>query len=159
MEICIVAVGKIKEKFYKEAADEYLKRLKKFTKVKVIEVKDEPIPSNLSPGDKQKILEAEGERIIRHIKDDTYVIALNISGEEISSEKLASRLQQLFLGGTSRLTFIVGGTLGLSSSVLLRSHWQLSLSKLTFPHQLARVILLEQIYRSFTIINREPYHR
>jgi len=159
MEIHIIAVGKLKEKFFKEASDEYLKRLKRFAKVKVIEVRDEPIPPNLSQGDRERILKAEGERIMRHLKEDAYIVALNISGEELSSEELALKLQGLFLRGISRLAFIIGGPLGLSSSVISKSRWQLSLSKLTFPHQLARVVLLEQIYRCFTIINREPYHR
>ncbi|NLO89942.1 MAG: 23S rRNA (pseudouridine(1915)-N(3))-methyltransferase RlmH [Clostridia bacterium] len=159
MEIHIIAVGKLKEKFFKEAAGEYLKRLKRFAKVKVIEVKDEPIPPNPSPGDRERILKAEGERIMRYLKEDSYIVALDISGEEHSSEELALKFQELLLRGISRLAFIIGGPLGLSSSVISKYRWQLSLSKLTFPHQLARVVLLEQIYRCLTIINGEPYHR
>ena len=145
----IICVGKIKESFYKEAVDEYLKRLSKYTKIELIEVND------ISNGD---ILKKEAELIFKHIKEKDYVITLEIDGNKLSSIELSNKINDLLIEN-SNIVFIIGGSLGLDDSIKKRSNYSLSFSKLTFPHQLFRVILLEQIYRSFKIINNETYHK
>lgn len=159
MTINIVCVGKIKEKFYKEAIDEYSKRLSKYCKLNIIEVEDEDTPSNASQHEEELIKDTEGERILRKIPADSYIITLEIQGNKMNSVELSDKINKLAIEGKSNVTFIIGGSLGLSSSVTSKSNMKLSFSDMTFPHQLMRVILLEQVYRSFRIINNEPYHK
>ena len=159
MGITVISVGKIKEKYLTMAIDEYSKRLSKYCKLSFIQVQDEKTPDNASETVNNKIKEIEGERILKNIKDSAYVIALAIEGKQLSSEQLASTLDNLAVTGKSDIVFVIGGSLGLSSQVLSRADYLLSLSKMTFPHQLMKVILLEQIYRSYRIIKNEPYHK
>lgn len=159
MRITLVTVGKIKEKFFVQAIAEYSKRLSRYCKLEIIEVADEKTPDKASEALELQIKEKEGERILKSIKDDSYVIALAIEGKMRSSEELAARIEKLGIGGESHLTFVIGGSLGLAPAVLNRADEKLSFSPMTFPHQLMRVILLEQIYRSHRIINHEPYHK
>ncbi|MFZ5944973.1 MAG: 23S rRNA (pseudouridine(1915)-N(3))-methyltransferase RlmH [Bacillota bacterium] len=159
MNIKIIAVGKLKEKYLKEGIVEYLKRLQSYAKVEIIEVADEKEPANASPVDEDIVKEKEAERISKHIKQDTYLICLAIDGKQLSSEELAGKLDKLALEGKSDITMVIGGSLGLSQSVISRADFKLSFSKMTFPHQLMRLILLEQLYRAFRIIKGEPYHK
>ncbi|MCD2492583.1 23S rRNA (pseudouridine(1915)-N(3))-methyltransferase RlmH [Lacrimispora sp. NSJ-141] len=159
MKITILAVGKVKEKFYSQAAAEYIKRLSRYCRLDVIEVADEKTPDGASDTVNRKIKDKEGERLLSHIKDGMYVIALAIEGRQRSSEELADRLAELGLRGDSSLVFVIGGSLGLSESVMARADESLSFSRMTFPHQLMRVILLEQVYRGFRIMHGEPYHK
>ncbi|SMB87811.1 23S rRNA (pseudouridine1915-N3)-methyltransferase [Desulfonispora thiosulfatigenes DSM 11270] len=159
MNIKIIAVGKIKEKFLDAGIKEYLKRLTSYAKVEIIEVKDEKEPENCSPADEKLIKEKEAQKIEKHIKDDSYIIVLAIDGKMFSSEELATKLNELALNGKSDLTFIIGGSQGLDEKILGQANLKLSFSKMTFPHQLMRLIMLEQIYRGFKIIKGEPYHK
>jgi len=159
MKVTILTVGKIKEKYLKDAIDEYSKRLSKYCKLEVIEVPDEKTPDNASEVVEEMIRTKEAERLLKHIKDDAFVITLEINGKQLSSEELAEKVEKLGVQGTSHILFIIGGSIGLGKEVLNRSNFALSFSKMTFPHQLMRVILLEQIYRSYRIINGEPYHK
>lgn len=159
MGITVISVGKIKEKYLTMAIDEYSKRLSKYCKLSFIQVQDEKTPDNVSETVNNKIKEIEGERILKSIKDSAYVIALAIEGKQLSSEQLVSTLENLAVTGKSDIVFVIGGSLGLSSQVLSRADYLLSFSKMTFPHQLMKVILLEQIYRSYRIIKNEPYHK
>lgn len=159
MKITIISVGKIKEKYFTDAIDEYSKRLSKYCKLNIIEVKDEKTKENASATEEDIVKETEGKRILEKISDSSKVIALAIEGVEYDSIELAKKLESYRVSGTSDLTFIIGGSLGLHKSVLDKADLKLSFSKMTFPHQLMRVILLEQIYRSFRIINNEPYHK
>lgn len=158
MGIKIISVGKIKEKYLIAGIDEYLKRLTKYTKIETIELKDEKAPDNLSEKDINKIKAIEGERILSKIKDE-YVIALDINGEMLDSLGLAKKLTEIQTYHHSDISFVIGGSLGLSEEAIKRSNNQLSFSKMTFPHQLMKLILLEQIYRAFRINNNEPYHK
>ncbi|MEH7176285.1 23S rRNA (pseudouridine(1915)-N(3))-methyltransferase RlmH [Neobacillus vireti] len=159
MNISIVTVGKLKEKYLKMGIDEYLKRLNSYAKVEVIEVPDEKAPEELSDAEMLQVKQKEGERILAKISQDTYVIALAINGKMQSSEELADTLDKLATYGKSKIAFIIGGSLGLSEEVVKRSNEQLSFSKMTFPHQLMKLILVEQIYRAFRINRGEPYHK
>jgi 23S rRNA (pseudouridine1915-N3)-methyltransferase len=159
MQISVITVGKIKESFYTKAVEEYQKRLSKYCKLTLIEVADEKAPETLSQAQMRLILDKEGERILSKVKDTEYVITLEIDGKAISSEELASKLSDLAIGGRSSLTFIIGGSLGLSDAVKKRSDFAISFGKMTYPHQLMKVILTEQIYRAFRIIKNEPYHK
>ncbi|MBP3384610.1 MAG: 23S rRNA (pseudouridine(1915)-N(3))-methyltransferase RlmH [Firmicutes bacterium] len=159
MKITIITVGKIKEKYLKDAIAEYSKRLTKYCKLDIIEVADEKTPDNASEVVEEAIRDKEAERIMKHIKDDMYVITLEIGGKMLSSEELASTIEKLGVQGKSDIAFVIGGSIGLGKEVLKRSNYALSFSKMTFPHQLMRVILLEQIYRSYRIIKGEPYHK
>jgi len=159
MHISIICVGKIKEKFFTGAVDEYKKRLSRYCKLDIIEVADEKTPDGASEIVEEQIRVKEGERILKNIKDDGFVITLEIKGEMLSSEQLAAKIDQLGIRGVSHVQFIIGGSLGLSKEVMARSDYRLSFSRMTFPHQLMRVILLEQIYRSYRIIKGEPYHK
>lgn len=159
MNIYVVAVGSIKEKFFVDAIGEYKKRLSRYCKYEIIEVKDEKTPQNASELEEEKIKEIEGERILGKIKEKAYVIALAIEGGQISSEGLAKKMSELETRSRGNLYFVIGGFLGLSSKVLSRADEKLSFSLMTFPHQLMRVILSEQIYRSYRIRNHEPYHK
>jgi 23S rRNA (pseudouridine1915-N3)-methyltransferase len=159
VNISIVTVGKLKEKYLKLGIDEYLKRLTAYAKVEVIEVADEKAPEVLSELEMVQVKQKEGERILAKISQDTYVIALAINGKMQSSEELADTLDKLATYGKSKIAFIIGGSLGLSEEVLKRSNEQLSFSKMTFPHQLMKLILVEQIYRAYRINRGEPYHK
>ncbi len=159
MNITVVCVGRIKEKYFTDAVKEYSKRLSRYCDLQIVEVRDEPTPDGCVPAAEDRIRTIEGERILKHIRQDDYVIALAIKGRKMSSEHLAKSLQEKMNHGTARITLVIGGSLGLSEQVLSRSNEQLSFSDMTFPHQLMRVILLEQIYRSFRILRNEPYHK
>ena len=159
MKITIVCVGKMKEKFYRDAISEYEKRLSKYCRLEIVEVSDEKTPDNASPALEEQIKEKEAQRILSKIKEDTYVCTLEIAGKKFSSESFADWIEQAGIRGISSICFVIGGSLGLHSSVMKRSNQSLSFSDMTFPHQLMRVILCEQIYRSFRIINGEPYHK
>lgn len=159
MNISIITIGKLKEKYLKLGIDEYLKRLSTYAKVDVIELPDEKAPENLSEIEMEQVKNKEGERILAKINDDTHVIALAIEGKMKSSEQLAKDLDQLATYGKSKIAFIIGGSLGLSKQVMNRANDTLSFSKMTFPHQLMRLILLEQVYRAYRINRGEPYHK
>ncbi|WP_434797863.1 23S rRNA (pseudouridine(1915)-N(3))-methyltransferase RlmH [Terrisporobacter vanillatitrophus] len=159
MRISIVCVGKIKEKYLKLGIDEFSKRLSKYCKLEVIELDDEKAPENLSDKEMLMIKDKEGKKILSKIKDNAHVIALAIDGKNLSSEELANTIDNLGVRGTSHIVFVIGGSLGLSDEVLIRANYKLSFSKMTFPHQLMRLILLEQIYRAYRINNSEPYHK
>lgn len=159
MNITIISVGKIKEKYLKDAIGEYSKRLSKYCKLQIIEVSDEKTPDNASLKDEIKIKEKEGEAIMKNIKDSMYVITLDLKGKMLSSEEFSHYINNLGVNGESNIAFLIGGSLGLSSAILNRADYSLCFSKMTFPHQLFRVMLLEQIYRGFRIINGEPYHK
>ncbi len=159
MRITILAVGKVKEKFYTEAINEYLKRLSRYCKLEIIQVADEKTAENCSENERNVVKQKEAERLLKHIPEDAYVITLEIKGKEIDSIALAEQIRQFGIHGTSHIIFVIGGSLGLHSSVSERADYKLSFSKMTFPHQLMRVILLEQLYRSYRIINHQPYHK
>jgi 23S rRNA (pseudouridine1915-N3)-methyltransferase len=159
MNITVISVGKLKEKYLKEAIQEYAIRLTKYCKLDIIEVPDEKAPENMSPAEEEIVKQKEGQAILRYIKDDTYVLGLAIQGKQLSSEKFAELIDGLGIRGKSNLAFVIGGSLGLSEEVLKRADYHLSFSAMTFPHQLMRVILLEQVYRGFRIIRGEPYHK
>lgn len=159
MRITLVTVGKIKEKFFTEAIAEYTKRLSRYCKLDIVQVPDEKTPDSASETVERQIRDKEGERILSSVKDGSYVVALAIEGEMLNSVKLSEKISALGVGGTSQIVFVIGGSLGLSEAVLKRADYKLSFSPMTFPHQLMRVILLEQIYRSYRIMNGEPYHK
>ncbi len=159
MNITIISVGKLKEKYLKLGIDEYSKRLTRYAKLNMIEVPDEKAPENLSEAEEQIVKNKEGEGILKQVKEGTYVIALDLKGKMLSSEELAGKMQNLGLTGNSNIAFIIGGSLGLSDEVLKRSDYKLCFSPMTFPHQLMKLILMEQIYRGFRIIRGEPYHK
>lgn len=159
MKITLITVGKIKEKYLKEAIAEYTKRLGKYCSLTIVEVADEKTPERVGEAAEEAIRAKEGERILKHIPEDAFVITLEISGRMLSSEGLAEKIEELGIRGRSHIAFIIGGSIGLGREVLKKSDFALSFSKMTFPHQLMRVILLEQIYRSYRIINGEPYHK
>jgi 23S rRNA (pseudouridine1915-N3)-methyltransferase len=159
VNITIVTIGKLKEKYLIQGINEYLKRLTAYAKVDLIELADEKAPENLSESEMQQVKQKEGERILSKLSDDTHVIALAIEGKMKSSEQLADDLENLATYGKSKIAFIIGGSLGLSKEVMKRANDTLSFSKMTFPHQLMRLILVEQVYRAFRIIRNEPYHK
>ena len=159
MKITVITVGKIKEKYLRDAIAEYSKRLSRYCKLEILEVADEKTPDQASEVVENSIRDKEGERILKHIRDDMYVITLEIGGKMLSSEELAEKIESFGIQGKSSIAFVIGGSIGLGEEVLKRSDYALSFSKMTFPHQLMRVILLEQVYRSYRIINGEPYHK
>lgn len=159
MNITIISVGKIKEKYISAAIEEYAKRLNRYCKLSIIEVPDEKAPENLSDKEMEQVKRAEGEQILKHLREGMYTVVLDIQGKMLSSEKFSEMLGSLGLQGNSSVAFVIGGSLGLSQEVLGRADYRLSFSPMTFPHQLMRVILLEQIYRGFRIIKGEPYHK
>jgi 23S rRNA (pseudouridine1915-N3)-methyltransferase len=159
LNIYLITVGKIKEKFLRDAVDEYKKRLSRYCKLQIIEVADEKTPDNASEKEEEIIKEKEGQLILKKIPDNMFVISLEIDAKQPSSEELAAKIKDLSLRGESNLAFVIGGSLGLARSVQQRANCKISFSRMTFPHQLFRVMLLEQIYRSFRIINGEPYHK
>ncbi len=159
MKITVLCVGKVKEKFYRDALAEYGKRLGRYCKFEVAEVPDEPTPDKAGPALEEQIREREADRILSRVKEGDYVCTLEIGGSRLTSQGFADWLERAALDGRSSLVFIIGGSLGLHSSVCARADFHLSFSDMTFPHQLMRVILSEQIYRGFRIINGEPYHK
>lgn len=159
MKITLVTVGKIKGKFFEDAIKEYSKRLSRYCKLEILQVADEKTPEGASEAVELQIKEKEGQRILSLIRDDAYVIALAIEGKMLDSEELAERIEKLGVSGISQIVFVIGGSLGLSAQVMKRADYALSFSRMTFPHQLMRVVLLEQIYRSYRIMNHQPYHK
>lgn len=159
MKITILCVGKIKESFYRQAIDEYAKRLSKYCKLEIIEVADEKTPDKASEVLENQIKEKEAERMIEKLKEDSYIFTLEITGKKYTSEAFAETIEKLTVQGKSHLTFVIGGSLGLHEKIRKLSNQPVSFSDMTFPHQLMRVVLTEQIYRAFRIINKEPYHK
>lgn len=159
MKIDIICVGKLKEKYWVNAVAEYKKRLSKYATIQVIEVPDEKTPDGASQALEEQIKVKEGQAILKGIKNGAYVIVLAIEGKQYSSEEFASKIEKLGVSGRSHIVFIIGGSLGLSEDVIKRANEAISFSKMTFPHQMMRVILLEQVYRGFRIIRNEPYHK
>lgn len=159
MKIEIICVGKLKEKYLVQAIDEYSKRLSRYCKLSITELADEKTPDNASEKEELQIKEKEGEKILSKISDSAYVVALDLNGKMLSSEELASFMADCGVRGNSYIVFVIGGSLGLSDAVRKRANYKLCFSKMTFPHQLFRVMLLEQIYRGFRINNNEPYHK
>ena len=159
MKITILCVGKIKEKFYRDAIAEYEKRLSRYCKFEIIEVADEKTPDNASEVVECQIKEKEAERMLKHLKEGAFVCALAIDGKQLDSVEFSEKIENLGISGTSHIIFLIGGSLGMSEELQKKADMKLSFSKMTFPHQLMRVILLEQIYRAYRIINHEPYHK
>ncbi|PKM49161.1 MAG: 23S rRNA (pseudouridine(1915)-N(3))-methyltransferase RlmH [Firmicutes bacterium HGW-Firmicutes-7] len=159
MKITLITVGKLKEDYLKKAVQEYEKRLSRYCKLDIVELPDEKAPENMSISQEIEVKNKEGSRIVKNINISSYVIALAIDGAQRSSEELAGHIEKLGVQGNGHLTFIIGGSLGLSEEVLQQCNEKLSFSKMTFPHQLMRVILLEQVYRCFRINQGEPYHK
>lgn len=159
MKITIIAVGKIKEKYYRDAVAEYTKRLSKYCSLEIIEVEDEKTPDKAGVALEEQIRDREAERILKHMKDNAYVITLEIKGKKLDSVSFAESIERLATYGSSHIQFVIGGSLGLHHKVSERANQKLSFSDMTFPHQLMRVILVEQIYRCYRIISGEPYHK
>lgn len=159
ISIDIICVGKIKEKFFQDAINEYSKRLKKYCNLSILEVKDEKTIENASDAENEKIKLAEASRIEKFVKPKAYVVTLEIDGKQLSSEGLADKISSVANSGISDIQLIIGGSIGLHNSIIQRADYHLSFSKMTFPHQLMRVVLLEQVYRAFRIISNEPYHK
>lgn len=159
MRIDVICAGRIKEKFYRDAVGEYEKRLSRYCTIRVIEVQDEKTPEGASAALEEQILEKEGARILKAVREDAYLITLEIQGEKMDSEGFAHRMEKLATYGRSHIQFVIGGSLGLHRSVSEKADLKISFSDMTFPHQLMRVLLLEQIYRGYRIVNGEPYHK
>ncbi len=159
MKVTLICVGKLKEKYLTQGVDEYTKRLSRYCNLEIIELADEKTPDHASDTVEDMIKQKEGDRILKVLKEDSYCIALAIEGSMLSSEELAGKIDTLGVSGISHISFIIGGSLGLSDEVLKRVDFKLSFSRMTFPHQLMRMILLEQIYRAYRIIKKEPYHK
>lgn len=157
--IKIIAAGRIKEKYFEDAVSEYLKRLSPYAKVSILQVADEKAPENLSLKEAEAVKEKEAERMLKHIKNQDYVISLEIKGKSLSSEEFSELIGKLEVTGKSDIDFVIGGSLGLAETVSKRADLKLSFSEMTFPHQLMRVVLLEQIYRAYKILKNEPYHK
>lgn len=159
MRIHIICIGKLKERYWQEAVSEYAKRLSKYCDLEIVELKEARLPDKASKSQEQAVIEEEGRSILRHVKEGSYVISLEIQGKNLSSEELAEKMEELPMEGKSHVTFIIGGSLGLSKEVRESADFKLSFSRMTFPHQMMRAILLEQIYRAFKIIKNETYHK
>lgn len=159
VNIFVVCVGKLKEKYWTEAVAEYSRRLGSYCRLEIVELKESRLPDRAGAAEEEAVKEAEGEEILKRLKDNMYVVSLEIDGKPLSSESLADRLEQLTVDGISSIAFVIGGSLGLSKAVSKRADFRLSFSRMTFPHQMMRVILLEQLYRSFKIIRNETYHK
>ena len=159
MQIDIICVGKVKEQYLRDAIAEYSKRLGRYCKLNILEVADEKTPEHASEGVERQIKAKEGERIAKHIKPGAYVIALAIDGQQVTSEGFARKIDQLGIQGVSHIQFVIGGSIGMDDAILRQANYKLSFSKTTFPHQLMRVILLEQMYRAYKINAHEPYHK
>ena len=159
MQIDIICVGKVKEQYLRDAIAEYSKRLGRYCKLNILEVADEKTPEHASEGVERQIKAKEGERIAKHIKPGAYVIALAIDGQQVTSEGFARKIDQLGIQGVSHIQFVIGGSIGMDDAILRQANYKLSFSKMTFSHQLMRVILLEQVYRAYKINAHEPYHK
>jgi 23S rRNA (pseudouridine1915-N3)-methyltransferase len=159
LKITVLCVGKIKEKYFTLGIDEYAKRLSRYCKLEIIEVPDEKTPDNASENEELQIKAKEGDKLLRYIKDNAFVIALAIEGKMLTSEELSEKMEQLGINGDSNVVFVIGGSLGLDKRILDRADYKLSFSKMTFPHQMMRMVLLEQVYRGFRIMKGEPYHK
>lgn len=159
MKITVIAVGKIKEKFYRDAVSEYEKRLGRYCKPEIIQVEDERTPDRASANLTELVKKKEAERILKYLKEDAFVVVLDIRGKAYDSEEFADQIESLAISGVSHIQFVIGGSLGLHEEVCKKADLTVSFSKMTFPHQLMRVILLEQIYRAYRIISGEPYHK
>ena len=159
MNITVICIGKLKEKYWTAAINEYSKRVKGYCSLDIIELKEARLPDKAGPAEELAVKEAEGEEILRKIKDNQYVITLEVKGKMLSSEKLAEKIETLGIDGQSNVVFVIGGSLGLSAAVSKRANFKLSFSEMTFPHQMMRVILLEQVYRAFKINRNEAYHK
>ena len=159
MKISIICIGKLKEKYWVDAVAEYSKRISRFSDLEIVELKESRLPDKASVSDEEKVKIEEGKEILSEIKSGSFVITLEIKGKALSSEELAQKISDITLVGKSHITFVIGGSLGLSEDVSKRADFKLSFSKMTFPHQMMRVILLEQIYRAFKINNNETYHK
>ena len=159
MKITILATGKIKERFYRQAIEEFKKRLSSYCILEIIELKDEKTPDKTSEKEEELIKSREGDRILNNLDDRSFLIAMDIQGDKLSSVQLAEKIDSLAVSGTSHITFIIGGSLGISREILKKANMKLSFSDMTFPHQLFRVMLLEQIYRAFRINHNQPYHK
>jgi len=159
LKITVIAVGKLKEKYLKDGIAEYSKRLSRFCDLNIIEVADEQVPESLSSAQEEQVKKKEAERILKNISSGSLLIVLDIKGKKLDSEGFASKLQSFFLSGNSNITFVIGGSLGLDGELARKADFRLSLSDMTFPHQLTRLILLEQLFRAFKIINGEAYHK
>lgn len=157
--ITLVAVGKVKEKWMRDGIEEYAKRIRGYDKLTLIEVSDEKAPESNSDAENEQVKKMEGERLLKQIKDDEYVILLDLAGKEMDSVAVAEKIQSCYNTGKSHITFIIGGSLGLSREVIARANQRWKLSPNTFPHQLCRIVVLEQIYRAFRILHNEPYHK
>lgn len=159
MNVTVVCIGKLKEKYWREAEAEYSKRLGGYCSLSVKELKEAPLPANASAADEEAVKKAEGKAILAAVREQSYVISLEVKGKKLSSEGLADKMAELAVTGRSDVTFVIGGSLGLSEEVSRRADLRLSFSDMTFPHQMMRIILLEQIYRSFKINRNETYHK
>ena len=159
MHIQVIAVGKIKEKYLRQGIDEFLKRISKYARIEIIEVPDEKAPAGASQREEEISKDCEGEKILEKIKKDSYIIGLDSNGSQFTSQEMAAYMEKLALEGKSSVTFIIGGSLGLSKKVLKEADLKISFGKMTFPHQLMRLILLEQVFRWFKIMRGEPYHK
>ena len=159
MKITVLTVGKIKEKYLRDAIAEYTKRLSRYCKLEISEVADEKTPDNASENAEEMIRQKEAERLLKYIREDAYLITLEIGGKQLTSEEFSEKIEKLGIQGTSHIIFVIGGSIGIGKAVLEKSDYALSFSKMTFPHQLMRVILLEQIYRGYRIMSGEPYHK
>lgn len=159
MKITLITVGRLKEKFYREAVEEYAKRLGRYCKLEILQVEDEKTPGNASEMEEDLIRKKEGERIMKLLKEDACMITLEIAGKMYDSLEFAHTMEKLQISGVSHIQFVIGGSLGLYEEVCKKADLAVSFSKMTFPHQLMRVILLEQIYRAYRIIHGEPYHK
>lgn len=159
MKIKIICIGKLKEKYLRDACEEYVKRLTKYCKLEILELKEEKLADKASLADEEHVKEEEGKAILSKIRDADYVITLEVLGKLISSEELSQKLDELCLSGISDIVFVIGGSLGFSEAVSKRADYKLSFSKLTFTHQMIRILLLEQVYRAFKISRNEAYHK
>lgn len=159
MKISVLTVGKIKEKYFRDAIAEYEKRLSRYCKLELVEVTDEKTKENASENEENLIKEKEAQRILKYVKDDAYVILLAINGKQLDSVEFGQKIEQLGVSGISHIQFIIGGSLGTAKCLSNRADFEISFSKMTFPHQLMRVVLLEQIYRGYRIVSGEPYHK
>ena len=157
--IKIIACGKLKEKWMKEGIAEYIKRIRPYDKIEVIEVLDEKAPETNSAAENEQVKIVEGQRLLKNVRDDEYLILLDLAGQDIDSVDLANKIQDCYNHARSRITFVIGGSLGLSSELIARADFRWRISKATFPHQLCRILVVEQIYRSFRILHNEPYHK
>ena len=159
MRITVLCVGKVKEKYFSDGIREYEKRLSRYCRLEIIEVADEKTPDSASAAEELQIKAREGERLRKYIREDSYVIALAIEGKQLDSVELSEKIEKLGVRGASHTTFVIGGSLGLDETILKQADDKLSFSRMTFPHQMMRMILLEQLYRSYRIMKGEPYHK